>query len=80
MYFSLHGSLSTSAVFSHKKDSNSDFPSLVIHLIAILQRLLVNASNFLIKRLEAFLFSSKFAISIEIKGVLSSKRLGGIIN
>ena len=58
MYFSLHWNLSTSALFSHKKDLNSDFPSLVIHLIAILQRLLVNASNFLIKCLEAFLFSS----------------------
>ena len=38
---------------------DSDFTFLVIHLIAILYRLLVHASNFLIKCLEAFLFSSQ---------------------
>ena len=46
----------------------------------ITQEGLVSASNFSIKCLESFSFSSQHGSSTKINGLLSSKRSGGIIN
>ena len=42
--------------------------------------LIGNASNFLIKRLEIFSFSSQYGISTKINGLFFSKETGGIKN